>query len=193
MCRPTRRPATTRRGSCSSGSRRVRRPMPRSSSGDFNAEPDEPAVARMRRSRLPLGVRGGERRRSGGHVAVGLEAPAMDTDGDPGCLDYIWVRGAIRGRVVPAGVRSGGRRGSDPLPVGPPRIDAPALDRAPRPRRRLIGVRTLRLAHRGDWRHAPENTLEASSRRWPCPAATAWSSTSGPPVMAWQCATTMTR
>jgi hypothetical protein len=20
----------------------------------------------------------------------------MDTDGDPGCLDYIWVRGAIR-------------------------------------------------------------------------------------------------
>jgi hypothetical protein len=21
-------------------------------------------------------------------------APAMDTDGDPGCLDYIWLRGA---------------------------------------------------------------------------------------------------
>ena len=20
----------------------------------------------------------------------------MDTDGDPGCLDYIWVRGAVR-------------------------------------------------------------------------------------------------
>jgi endonuclease/exonuclease/phosphatase family metal-dependent hydrolase len=26
----------------------------------------------------------------------GLQAPAMDTDGDPGCLDYIWVRGSVR-------------------------------------------------------------------------------------------------
>ena len=26
----------------------------------------------------------------------GLQAPAMDTDGDPDCLDYIWVSGAIR-------------------------------------------------------------------------------------------------
>jgi hypothetical protein len=25
----------------------------------------------------------------------GIQAPGMDTDGDPGCLDYIWVRGAI--------------------------------------------------------------------------------------------------
>ena len=25
-----------------------------------------------------------------------LQAPAMDTDGRPGCLDYIWVRGAVR-------------------------------------------------------------------------------------------------
>ena len=25
----------------------------------------------------------------------GLQAPAMDTDGDPDCLDYIWVRGAV--------------------------------------------------------------------------------------------------
>ena len=24
----------------------------------------------------------------------GLQAPAMDTDGDPDCLDYIWLRGA---------------------------------------------------------------------------------------------------
>ena len=24
----------------------------------------------------------------------GLQAPGMDTDGDPGCLDYIWVRGS---------------------------------------------------------------------------------------------------
>ena len=26
----------------------------------------------------------------------GLIAPAMDTDGEPGCLDYIWVSGAVR-------------------------------------------------------------------------------------------------
>ena len=25
----------------------------------------------------------------------GLQAPAMDTDGEPDCLDYIWVRGAV--------------------------------------------------------------------------------------------------
>ena len=25
----------------------------------------------------------------------GIQAPGMDVDGDPGCLDYIWVRGAI--------------------------------------------------------------------------------------------------
>ncbi|MFL5643083.1 MAG: endonuclease/exonuclease/phosphatase family protein, partial [Chloroflexota bacterium] len=26
----------------------------------------------------------------------GLQAEAMDTDGPPGCLDYIWVRGAAQ-------------------------------------------------------------------------------------------------
>jgi hypothetical protein len=26
----------------------------------------------------------------------GLVAPALDDDGDPDCLDYIWVRGAAR-------------------------------------------------------------------------------------------------
>jgi hypothetical protein len=26
----------------------------------------------------------------------GIIAPAMDTDGEPGCLDYIWLRGAAR-------------------------------------------------------------------------------------------------
>ena len=26
----------------------------------------------------------------------GLQAPAMDTDGPPGCLDYIWIRGSVR-------------------------------------------------------------------------------------------------
>jgi hypothetical protein len=26
----------------------------------------------------------------------GLQAPGMDTDGEPGCLDYIWIVGAVR-------------------------------------------------------------------------------------------------
>ena len=28
----------------------------------------------------------------------GLQAPAMDTDGEPGCLDYVWLTGAVRVR-----------------------------------------------------------------------------------------------
>jgi endonuclease/exonuclease/phosphatase family metal-dependent hydrolase len=64
--------------------------------GDFNADPAEPAPARMRAA----GFRSAYLEANGAEPAVtwpsGLQAPAMDTDGDPGCLDYIWVRGACR-------------------------------------------------------------------------------------------------
>lgn len=64
--------------------------------GDFNAEPDEPTYARM----VTAGFRSAMADANGQDPAVtwpsGLQAPAMDTDGDPGCLDYIWVRGAVR-------------------------------------------------------------------------------------------------
>ena len=64
--------------------------------GDFNAEPDEPAAERIRAD----GFRSAYALANGADPEVtwpsGLQAPAMDTDGDPGCLDYIWVRGAIR-------------------------------------------------------------------------------------------------
>jgi endonuclease/exonuclease/phosphatase family metal-dependent hydrolase len=64
--------------------------------GDFNAEPDEPAPTRMRAA----GFRSAYAEANGADPAVtwpsGLIAPAMDTDGDPGCLDYIWLRGAAR-------------------------------------------------------------------------------------------------
>jgi endonuclease/exonuclease/phosphatase family metal-dependent hydrolase len=64
--------------------------------GDFNAEPEEPTYARM----TAAGFRSAYAEVNGNEPAVtwpsGLQAPAMDTDGDPGCLDYIWVRGAIR-------------------------------------------------------------------------------------------------
>ncbi|MFL5674717.1 MAG: endonuclease/exonuclease/phosphatase family protein [Chloroflexota bacterium] len=64
--------------------------------GDFNAEPDEPAPERLRAA----GFRSAYAEANGEDPAVtwpsGLQAEAMDTDGPPGCLDYIWVRGVAR-------------------------------------------------------------------------------------------------
>jgi endonuclease/exonuclease/phosphatase family metal-dependent hydrolase len=63
--------------------------------GDFNADPAEPTYARMRAA----GFRSAFAEANGAEPAVtwpsGLQAPAMDTDGSPECLDYIWVRGAV--------------------------------------------------------------------------------------------------
>jgi len=63
--------------------------------GDFNADPLEPTYARM----LAAGFRSAYREANAAEPDVtwpsGLEAPAMDTDGEPGCLDYIWVAGAV--------------------------------------------------------------------------------------------------
>lgn len=64
--------------------------------GDFNADPAEPAYARM----LAAGFRSAYAEANGSEPAItwpsGLQAPAMDTDGEPSCLDYIWLRGAAR-------------------------------------------------------------------------------------------------
>jgi endonuclease/exonuclease/phosphatase family metal-dependent hydrolase len=64
--------------------------------GDFNADPAEPTVARMRAS----GFRSAYAEANGTDPAItwpsGLQAPAMDTDGSPECLDYIWIRGDVR-------------------------------------------------------------------------------------------------
>ena len=64
--------------------------------GDFNAGPDEPGPRRLR----DAGFRSAYAEANGAEPAVtwpsGLQAPAMDTDGDPACLDYIWLRGAAR-------------------------------------------------------------------------------------------------
>ena len=63
--------------------------------GDFNAEPDEATYSRMRAA----GFRSAFAEANGQEPEVtwpsGLQGPAIDTDGPPGCLDYIWVRGAI--------------------------------------------------------------------------------------------------
>jgi endonuclease/exonuclease/phosphatase family metal-dependent hydrolase len=64
--------------------------------GDFNAHPKEPAYARM----VEAGFRSAFAEANGAEPSVtwpsGLQAPAMDTDGEPDCLDYVWVRGAAR-------------------------------------------------------------------------------------------------
>lgn len=63
--------------------------------GDFNAEPVEPAYGRMEQA----GFRSAHREANGAEPDVtwpsGLEGPAIDVDGEPGCLDYVWVRGPI--------------------------------------------------------------------------------------------------
>jgi endonuclease/exonuclease/phosphatase family metal-dependent hydrolase len=64
--------------------------------GDFNAEPDE-ATYRVMTS---AGYRSAHAEANGAEPAVtwpsGIQAPGMDIDGDPGCLDYIWLRGPLR-------------------------------------------------------------------------------------------------
>lgn len=64
--------------------------------GDFNAHPEEPAYARM----VDAGFRSAYADANGTEPPVtwpsGLQAPAMDIDGEPRCLDYIWLRGAVR-------------------------------------------------------------------------------------------------
>jgi endonuclease/exonuclease/phosphatase family metal-dependent hydrolase len=63
--------------------------------GDFNATPGEAAAQRM----CDAGFGSAYALANGADPAVtwpsGLQAPAMDTDGEPSCLDYIWVRGAV--------------------------------------------------------------------------------------------------
>ena len=62
--------------------------------GDFNADPGEPAYARI----TAAGFSSACLAANGSEPAVtwpsGLEGPAIDTDGEPSCLDYIWLRGA---------------------------------------------------------------------------------------------------
>lgn len=63
--------------------------------GDFNADPGEPTYARM----MAAGFRSAFLDANGAEPAVtwptGIQGPMIDTDGDPECLDYIWVRGAV--------------------------------------------------------------------------------------------------
>jgi endonuclease/exonuclease/phosphatase family metal-dependent hydrolase len=70
-------------------------PQPLVVVGDFNAQPSEPAYRAM----TEAGFRSAHVIANGSEPATtwpsGLQAPAIDTDGEPGCMDYIWIRGAI--------------------------------------------------------------------------------------------------
>jgi endonuclease/exonuclease/phosphatase family metal-dependent hydrolase len=63
--------------------------------GDFNANPTEPAYARMRAA----GFRSSFAEANGTEPEItwpsGLEGPMIDVEGTAQCLDYIWVRGSV--------------------------------------------------------------------------------------------------
>ena len=100
--------------------------------GDFNADPAEPAVARMRAAGFRSALRRGQRRRAGRHLAVRASRrrgwtptaipPASTTSGS------VAPSGSPSARLVfdrPAVGRS------DALPERPPRARRPARARAP--------------------------------------------------------------
>jgi endonuclease/exonuclease/phosphatase family metal-dependent hydrolase len=64
--------------------------------GDFNAEPVEPTYRVM----IEAGFRSAFAEANGEEPQVtwpsGIQAPGIDVDGDPGCLDYIWLSGPLR-------------------------------------------------------------------------------------------------
>src|SRR3989304_4428148 len=54
----------------------------------------------------------------------GIQAPGMDSDGDPGCLDYIWLRGP-----APATARRAPPRRARDRELRPPGVRCPWLAR----------------------------------------------------------------
>ncbi|MCC6382727.1 MAG: endonuclease/exonuclease/phosphatase family protein [Dehalococcoidia bacterium] len=68
--------------------------------GDFNAPPSEPACAVMRAS----GFRSAFAEATGEEPRVtwpsGIQAPTMDTDGEPNCLDYVWLAGSVAAKAA---------------------------------------------------------------------------------------------
>jgi endonuclease/exonuclease/phosphatase family metal-dependent hydrolase len=79
--------------------------------GDFNTPPREPAYPVM----TAAGYRSAYAEANGAEPAVtwpsGIQAPTMDTDGDPNCLDYVWLRG--RGRATRAWLAANEHPASD--------------------------------------------------------------------------------
>lgn len=68
--------------------------------GDFNTPPHEPAYAVM----LAAGYRSAFAEANGREPEVtwpsGIQAPTMDTEGEPNCLDYLWLKGACQAEAA---------------------------------------------------------------------------------------------
>src|SRR4029079_14055978 len=81
--------------------------------------------------------------------------------GDPGCLDYIWVRGRVT--VTDARLVFDRPALEDPTlyPSDHLGISAHVEIGWPMPGPPPSGARLPRLSHRGDWRQATENTIAA--------------------------------
>ena len=80
--------------------------------GDFNSPPFEPAYGIM----SARGCRSAHLEANGAEPLVtwpsGIQAPTMDTDGDPNCFDYIWLAG--RARALAARVAANRHPDGDP-------------------------------------------------------------------------------
>ncbi len=116
-----------------------------------------PAAIRMRARRLPVRVCRGERRRTGGHLAVRYPGAGDGHGRRPGVPRLHLGQRRVTGRRQPARLRPAGS--DDPRSTRGTTSGSRPTSRSGR-RARWPG-RTLRLAHRGDWRVAPENSLEA--------------------------------
>ena len=148
--------------------------------GDFNAEPVEPTYRQM----IDAGFRSAFAEANGAEPAVtwpsGIKAPRAGPRWRPGLPRlHLAARGG-HGRGLPPRVRPARGWRPDALPVGPPRA------RGARPVRWLSSgadvraaaepagspgerPRTLRLAHRGDWRAAPRELPRGDGSRAPRP------------------------
>lgn len=80
--------------------------------GDFNTPPHEPAYRAM----LDAGYRSAFHEANGREPEVtwpsGIQAETMDTEGEPNCLDYIWLKG--QGKVTRARVAANEHPAADP-------------------------------------------------------------------------------
>ena len=170
--------ATSRPRRSSTGSTAPRPPTRTIVMGDFNADPGEPAYARMRAA----GFRSAYAEANGAEPAVTWPSgPPGAGDGHrrrAGCLDYIWVRGR-RSTSIARGSCSIARRSTTRRSTQRP----PRHQRAPGDRltgsARTVAARdpptgpSRRLAAR-----AGEHDRGVPGRRWPSRAATGSSSTS---------------
>ena len=140
---------------------------------------DEPAYARMRGAGFRSAYAGGQRRGARRHLAVGPPGARRWTPTATPTASTTSGSAARSGSVDCAARLRPARSPSDPTlyPSDHLGLGAHTRDRV-RPAAASVR-RTLRLAHRGDWRHARRTRSRRCSPRWTCRPATASSSTSG--------------